>query len=105
MTRRKVTFSDVASRSISVGVHFMRRALSLTALVTVVCITPGFAQDIDYPSEFDEAMPLHHDGKGLGPFSRSITTDSVRASGVPPGSSSSAVNVARSLGGKKMTGT
>lgn len=57
----------------------MRRVFSFTALATVVCTTPGFAQDIDYPSDFDEVMPLHHNGKGLGPFSRSITTDSEQA--------------------------
>ena len=31
------------------------------------------------PASFSEPMPLHHDGKGLGPFSRPVTTDSEQA--------------------------
>lgn len=31
------------------------------------------------PPGFDETMPLHHDGRGLGPFSRPITTSSAEA--------------------------
>ena len=37
------------------------------------------AQSPEYPPEFEETMPLHHDGKGLGPFSRAITTSSTDA--------------------------
>ena len=33
----------------------------------------------ELPPGFDEPMPLHHDGKGLGPFSRSVTTTSHEA--------------------------
>ena len=33
----------------------------------------------ELPPGFDEPMPLHHDGRGLGPFSRSIRTDSHEA--------------------------
>jgi tetratricopeptide (TPR) repeat protein len=35
--------------------------------------------DAAVPAGFDEPMPLHHDGRGLGPFSRSITTGSPEA--------------------------
>ena len=31
------------------------------------------------PASFAEPMPLHHDGRGLGPFSRPVTTDSEEA--------------------------
>jgi tetratricopeptide (TPR) repeat protein len=48
-------------------------ALVLGAAASVVAQTP------EYPPEFDETMPLHHDGKGLGPFSRAITTASAEA--------------------------
>jgi tetratricopeptide (TPR) repeat protein len=37
------------------------------------------AQSPEYPPEFDEPMALHHDGRGLGPFSRPITTSSHEA--------------------------
>ncbi len=37
------------------------------------------AQQPEYPPGFDEPMPLHHDGRGLGPFSRPVTTTSAKA--------------------------
>jgi len=37
------------------------------------------SQGPELPSGFDEPMPLHHDGKGLGPFTRPITTSSPKA--------------------------
>ena len=53
---------------------------SLVALCTVLLVnTPLSAQDVDLPPGFDDPMPLHHDGKGLGPLSREITTSSSEA--------------------------
>ena len=55
------------------------------ALLTCVALTPAAvgAQDHGHeaslPPDFDEPMPLHHDGRGLGPFSRAVTTDSPEA--------------------------
>lgn len=51
----------------------------LFALATLLLAAPIHGQTPEYPSDFDETMPLHHDGKGLGPFSRSITTSSPEA--------------------------
>lgn len=45
----------------------------------LVCTAPLGAQDSELPPDFDEPMPLHHDGKGLGPYSRPITTTSEMA--------------------------
>ncbi len=57
----------------------MRCRLAVVALALLVVTTPTVAQDVEYPPEFDEPIPLHHDGRGLGPFSRSITTTSETA--------------------------
>ena len=59
----------------------MYRRISLTALVLLFAASPMVAQENgpDLPPGFDEQMPLHHDGRGLGPFSRSITTSSTEA--------------------------
>ncbi|MCH2464884.1 MAG: hypothetical protein MK237_03145, partial [Gemmatimonadetes bacterium] len=59
----------------------MRRRILLSAFTVLFSATPMVAQENgpDLPSGFDEPMPLHHDGKGLGPFSRSITTSSAEA--------------------------
>ena len=56
----------------------------LAVLATVLAMSPMFAataaaQSPEYPPDFDETMPLHHDGRGLGPFSRTITTSSPEA--------------------------
>jgi len=51
-----------------------------TALCCLLgCVAPVVAQDVELPPDFDEPMPLHHDGKGLGPYSRPITTTSEMA--------------------------
>ena len=58
----------------------MRRRIPFVALVLVMAPTVTLAQDgPDLPAGFDEPMPLHHDGRGLGPFSRTITTPSDQA--------------------------
>jgi len=41
--------------------------------------SPLSGQDVELPAGFEEPMPLHHGGKGLGPFSREITTASHEA--------------------------
>ena len=46
---------------------------------TVVGQEHGAPAAHDLPPAFDEPMPLHHDGKGLGPFTRPITTSSPEA--------------------------
>ncbi len=53
-------------------------AVLLTALALSVP-APADAQSPEYPPDFEETMPLHHDGKGLGPFSRAVTTTSAEA--------------------------
>jgi hypothetical protein len=58
----------------------LRRCLPLTLILAVVTTAPLAAQNgPELPPGFDEPMPLHHDGKGLGPFSRTITTSSQEA--------------------------
>jgi len=61
-------------------------AFAAVPLATGLSATALSAQNHDghdggptMPRGFDEPMPLHHDGKGLGPFTRSITTDSEQA--------------------------
>ncbi len=63
------------------SVFVMYRRISLTAFVLLFCTSPMVAQENspDLPADFDEVMPLHHDGKGLGPLSRPITTSSADA--------------------------
>lgn len=39
----------------------------------------GGSMEASLPESFSEPMPLHHDGRGLGPFTRPITTASVEA--------------------------
>jgi len=57
-----------------------RRATAiLLALPILPLAAPIAGQTPEYPSEFEETMPLHHDGKGLGPFSRPVTTSSPEA--------------------------
>jgi tetratricopeptide (TPR) repeat protein len=48
-------------------------------MLVVVVARPSSAQHVEVPPQFDEPMPLHHDGRGLGPFSRPITTSSPEA--------------------------
>jgi len=58
----------------------MSRCPTLAAVLVVCLAAPVAAQTgPELPSGFDEPMPLHHDGKGLGPFSRPITTTSHEA--------------------------
>ena len=58
----------------------MRRCPPLTAFLILLAGAPAVnAQEVDLPPQFDEPMPLHHDGRGLGPFSRPITTSSHEA--------------------------
>ena len=65
----------------------MHRCYPLAACLLVALAAPLSAQHDHQPAEngpelpvgFDEPMPLHHDGKGLGPFSRPITTSSDEA--------------------------
>ena len=63
-------------------VPYARRSILVGTLVGGLAATlaaPLSGRQAEYPPEFDEPMPLHHDGKGLGPFSRSITTTSHEA--------------------------
>ena len=65
----------------------MHRCIPLTACLALALALPVAAQHDhgeatsgpELPAGFDEPMPLHHDGKGLGPFSRPITTTSREA--------------------------
>lgn len=57
----------------------MRRCIAFTLLSASLLVAPLAGQEIDLPPEFDETMPLHHDGKGLGPFTRPVTTSSPEA--------------------------
>ena len=63
----------------------MRRCMSLAATICLLIPAITSAQEgapengPELPSGFDEPMPLHHDGRGLGPFSRDITTSSHEA--------------------------
>ena len=59
----------------------MRRCLPLAAIICLLIPAATAAQENgpELPSGFDEPMPLHHDGRGLGPFSREITTSSAEA--------------------------
>ncbi len=57
----------------------MRRCISLASFLILAASVPVLGQDVELPAGFDEPMPLHHDGKGLGPFSRPITTSSHEA--------------------------
>lgn len=58
----------------------MRRCLPFAVCFAVALTAPASAQDgPELPPGFDEPMPLHHDGRGLGPFSRQITTSSHEA--------------------------
>jgi tetratricopeptide (TPR) repeat protein len=57
---------------------FTARLLAALA-ASAACAPPVAAQHDDLPPAFDEPMPLHHDGRGLGPFTRPITTTSREA--------------------------
>jgi len=57
----------------------MRRWILFASCLVVAATAPLSGQDVDLPAGFQEPMPLHHDGKGLGSFSREITTDSPEA--------------------------
>ena len=54
----------------------MRRCPLLTSCIALVLAAPLFAQDVELPDGFDDPMPSHHEGRGLGSFSREITTSS-----------------------------
>lgn len=56
--------------------------LLVCSCTTLALASPATGQDhadVDLPPEFEDPMPLHHDGRGLGPFSRTITTSSPEA--------------------------
>jgi tetratricopeptide (TPR) repeat protein len=55
------------------------RTLFCTVALVALHATPSRSQTPEYPPEFDDPMPLHHDGRGLGPFSRTVTTSSPEA--------------------------
>lgn len=57
----------------------MRRCIVSVCSLLAAVASPLVAQDVELPPEFDDPMPLHHDGRGLGPFSRPITTSSPEA--------------------------
>lgn len=58
----------------------MRRYSALATMLLVGLTAPLSAQDgPELPPGFDEPMPLHHDGRGLGSFSRTVTTSSHEA--------------------------
>ncbi|MDH3272116.1 MAG: hypothetical protein OEN56_12325 [Gemmatimonadota bacterium] len=57
----------------------MRRFLLLCSCTTLALAAPVSGQEVELPPDFDDPMPLHHDGRGLGPFSRPITTSSHEA--------------------------
>lgn len=58
----------------------MRRILLLCSCITLALAQPATSQDaLDLPPQFDDPMPLHHDGRGLGPFSRTVSTESREA--------------------------
>ena len=57
----------------------MRRCILLAACAASALTAPLSGQQAELPPGFEEPMPLHHDGKGLGPFSRQITTSSHEA--------------------------
>ncbi|MDA0328052.1 MAG: tetratricopeptide repeat protein [Gemmatimonadetes bacterium] len=57
----------------------MRRCIPLASCWVVLFAPLAAAQDVALPPGFEDPMPLHHDGKGLGPFSRDITTSSHEA--------------------------
>jgi len=59
----------------------MRRRCSLAVTLCLFLPARASAQENgpEFPPGFDQPMPLHHDGKGLGPFSREITTSSREA--------------------------
>lgn len=57
----------------------MRRSLVIVSFGLIASSTPVLAQEVQLPPDFDDPMPLHHDGRGLGPFSRPITTTSHEA--------------------------
>ena len=57
----------------------MRRPPLLVSAMLAAAAPGLLAQDVELPPEFDEPMPLHHDGKGLGDFTRPISTSSPEA--------------------------
>ncbi len=57
----------------------MRRCTAIACSLLFAATAPLLAQQVELPPEFDDPMPLHHDGRGLGPFSRTITTSSHEA--------------------------
>ena len=63
----------------------MRRCMSLAATICLLIPAITSAQEgeqengLELPDGFDKPMPLHYDGKGLGPFSREITTSTAEA--------------------------
>ena len=57
----------------------MRRYTVASVFLLALVAAPIVAQDIEFPAGFDEPMPMHHDGRGLGEFHRAITTASSEA--------------------------
>jgi tetratricopeptide (TPR) repeat protein len=57
----------------------MRRSTLLASCTLFALAAPVASQDVELPPDFDDPMPLHHDGRGLGPFSREVTTSSDEA--------------------------
>ena len=56
----------------------MQRSIAASILALALAV-PLAAQDVQLPPDFDDSMPSHHDGRGLGPFHRAITTSSSEA--------------------------
>lgn len=57
----------------------MRRCIVASVFALTAVTVPVSAQDVQLPPGFDEPMSLHHDGRGLGPFHRTVTTSSHEA--------------------------
>lgn len=57
----------------------MRGCFALVLSAAVAAASPLAGQDAELPPGFDEPIALHHDGRGLGPFSRPVTTSSPEA--------------------------
>ena len=57
----------------------MRAHIVASVFMATLVAAPLAAQDLEFPAGFDEPMPMHHDGRGLGEFHREITTTSSEA--------------------------
>ena len=59
--------------------HTLAIISALFLLLPVAASGQDHGHDVSMPASFSEPMPLHHDGRGLGPFSRPVTTSSAEA--------------------------